>query len=379
MMATRNTNLESAAAIGEGPHSHRLNYKQWWLLSVVALCGLIFSFALFWTLRHEERQMAGVQFRLEAAKKVEAIKQSLANQLGVMNLFRAFYAGSLEVDRNEFNIFSDSVFEEHPEIQTLAWMPRIRSEERRSFEEAVKKSGFPQFQITQRSGGVLVPAGEHKEYFPILFIESRVEHQDILGFDLGSLPECHAAMDRAEGKRPPAISYANIPGFDSKSKCAIYMFDDAHNEPPAGDSAKSAFPTDGFILGVFQLPEVINIALELIPPTGVDIYLFDATDPKRVQSIFSCASRIRTTPLPKLESPPAESSAPIHYDVRITAADRTWLVYCLPTDVYFSGKSGWEAGGVVDGFADYRTYGGLFVVAYRADLAGGKTRYRAEQ
>jgi len=43
-----------------------------------------------------------------------------------------------------------------------------------------------------------------------------------------------------------------------------------------------------------------------------------------------------------LELPPAESSAPIHYDARITVADRTWLVYCLPADIYFAGKSGWE-------------------------------------
>ncbi|MGA2797363.1 MAG: hypothetical protein ABSE63_07295 [Thermoguttaceae bacterium] len=128
-MATRNTNLESAAAKGEGPHSHRPNYKQWWLLSVVAVGGLVFSVALFYTLWREEHQVAGVQFRLEAAKKVEAIKQALANQLGVMSLFRAFYAGSLEVDRNEFKIFSDSVFEEHPDINTLAWMPRVRPEE----------------------------------------------------------------------------------------------------------------------------------------------------------------------------------------------------------------------------------------------------------
>ena len=63
--------------------------------------------------------MAEVQFRLEAEKKVEAIKQALANQLSVMSLVKAFYAGSVEVDRNEFKIFSDSVFEETSRYQNI--------------------------------------------------------------------------------------------------------------------------------------------------------------------------------------------------------------------------------------------------------------------
>ncbi len=311
---------------------------------MVAVGGAVVSFVLFWTIWLQENRAAGDQFRLGAEKKVAAIKQTLANQLGVMGLFKAFYAGSLEVDRNEFKTYSDSVFGEHPEIKTLAWMPRVRWEERGAFEEAVKKNGFPQYRITERRGGSFVPAAERKEYFPILFIEHQAEYQDMLGFDLGSLPECLAAMDRAEGMQPPAITYVDIPGLKNESEFTIYMFDDAYNEtPPSIKGARLPRPADGFILGVFQMRDVVNSALELIQPTGVDIYIFDVTDPKNPQSIFAYPSQIRTTPLPVLKSPPPESSAPIRYEERITVADRTWLAYCLPTDVYFSGKSGWEA------------------------------------
>ncbi len=342
MMATRPINIESAADAGKGPNAHRLNYRQWWLLGAAAVCGLVFSLALFWTLWHEEHEAARVQFQLEAGKKIEAIKQALANQLGVMSLFKAFYAGSFEVDRNEFNIFSVSVFEEHPEIKTLAWMPRVRAEGRSAFEAAIKKSGYPQFHITELRGGSFVSAAERKEYFPISFIEPQDKCQDMLGFDLGSLPDCLSAMDRAEGMRPPAISYTDIPGLDGNAECMIYMFDDAHNEQhPAANSDKSPRLSDGFILGVFQLRDVINRTLKLIQPAGVDVYLFDVTDPKKTRPICPYPSPIRATPLPVLESPPPESFDPIHYVVRFTVADRTWLAYCRPTDVYFSGKSRW--------------------------------------
>ncbi|MGD0519456.1 MAG: PAS domain S-box protein, partial [Thermoguttaceae bacterium] len=343
MTATRTTNLESVAAKGEGSRFHRLNYKQWWLLGGVAVGGLVVSFVLFWTIRLQERQVAGVQFRLEAEKKVAAVKQALADQLGIMSLVKAFYAGSFDVDRNEFKIFSDSVFKEHSDIKTLAWMPRIRSEKRDAFEEAAKKAGLLQYQITERRGESFVPAAVRKQYFPILFIEPQAKHQDMLGFDFGSLPECLAAMDRAEAKPGPAITYVNISGLKSEPEFTICMFEDAHNE--SRSSAEVANPphlADGFILGVFHIRDVVNSALELIQPTGVDIYLFDVTVPQKTKYIFSYASRIRGTALPVLESPLPESSAPIRYEERIIVGDRTWLAYCLPTDVYFSGESRWE-------------------------------------
>jgi PAS domain S-box-containing protein len=343
MMATRNNNLESAAAKEDGPHSHRLNLKQWCLLSGVAAGGVIVSVVLFWIIWMQERQVAVVQFRLEAEIKVEAIKQALANQLGVMSLIKAFYAGSVEVDQNEFKTFSDSVFKEHPDIETIAWMPRVRSEERAAFEEAARKSGFPQFEITDRRGDRFVPAGQRQQYFPILYIQSQENPQAIQGFDLGSLPECLAAMERAEVDVGPAISYYNIPGLVKETVSTIYMFEDAHNEmPPSTSELNPPRPSDGFILGVFHMRNVINRALELIQPTGVDIYLFDVTDPNKARPIFSYPSRIRAHPLPDLALPPAESSAPIHYQARFAAADRTWLAYCLPADADFSGKPGWE-------------------------------------
>jgi PAS domain S-box-containing protein len=343
MMATRTTNPESVAANGAGPRSQRLNYKQWWLLSLVAVGGLASSFVLFWVLRHEERQMAGAQFRLGAEKKVVAIKQALASNLGIMSLFKAFYAGSMEVDRYEFKTFSDSIFEEHPDIRTLAWMPRVRREELGAFEEAAKQNGFPPYQITERRGDAFVPASSRKQYFPILFIEPQDKNQGMLGFDLGSIPECLAAMDLTEVKTGPAITYGNIPGLGNDSEFTVYMFDEAYNEtPPSKRSAGHRPSADGFIMGVFHMRDVVNSALELIQPAGADIYFFDVTVPGTMKPIFSYPSRIRSAALPLLEAPLPESSAPIRYEERITVGDRTWLAYCLPTDVYFSDKSRWE-------------------------------------
>jgi PAS domain S-box-containing protein len=350
VMATANAPPDSAASEASDPRLPRLSYKRWRLSGIAGLCGLLLSLALFWTLWHEEREAASLQFRLDAGKKVEAIKQAVANQLGVMSLFRAFYAGSVEVDRGEFNTFSASVFEDHPGIKTLAWMPRVRADQRSAFEAEVRKSGFPEFRITQLSGDNLVAAGERNEYYPILFIEPQGKNRDMMGFDIGSLPDCRAAMERAEGSRPPAISYSRIPGLDEGSHNTINMFDDARNEPSASAAdKKSAIPTDGFILGTFQLSDVIKSALRVLPPVGVDNDVFDVTDPNNPLPVISFPSRLRVTPLPALASPPPGLSDAFDCEIRLTVGDRTWLAYCRPTDVYFSGKQRWQPEAVLLG------------------------------
>jgi len=312
-------------------------------LGGVAVAGVVVSVALYWILWRQEYQVAVTQFHLEAEKKVEAIKQALANQLSVMSLVKAFYAGSVEVDRKEFRTFSDSVFEEHTDVKTLAWMPRVQSEERRAFEEAAEKQGFPQYQITERRSDRFVPAAEREQYFPILYIEPQEKHQSLPGFDLGSLPECLAAMNRAEADIGSAITYFKIPGLDNESDSTIYMFVDTHHVTPySPDGSNPSHATDGFVLGVFHVRDVVNSALELLQSIGVDIYLFDVTVPGKTKLVLAQPSVSRLTRLPVLEAPPSESTAPIHYAARIPVADRSWLAYCVPTDVYFSGKSRWE-------------------------------------
>ncbi len=74
----------------------------------------------------------------------------------------------------------------------------------------------------------------------------------------------------------------------------------------------------------------------------MDLYLYRRNRPGKTELILAHPSRIRRTPLPVLQSPPAgiirrrSTTRPTS-----KSADRTWLAYCVPTDVYFEGKSRW--------------------------------------
>ena len=342
-MANQMNNPETHFDNGNGLQNNRLKFKQMIFLGLVAVAGLIVSVMLFGVLWQQEKQMAEVQFQLFSEKKLEAVKQAISNQFSVMSLFKAFYNGSREVDRNEFKTFTDSILKEHPEIKTLAWMPRIPADQRLAFEETAKQTVHARYGIVEFNGKDLVPAADRNEYFPVQYIEPIGNHSKILGFDLGSLPEFQTAMSRATSSNSSAVSYCNIPGCDSESGCTIHMIEEAQNEPPSSeDDSNPPESASGFVLGIFSLDHVVKKALELLPPAGVDVYIFDVTDGEKTRLLISWPSQLRMSKLPVLELPPPENPSLIQYRSRINVADhQTWLFYCTPSDIYFNGKTTW--------------------------------------
>lgn len=314
--------------------------------------------------------MAETQFKHDAEKKVEAIKQTIANQLSVIGLLKSFYAGSLDVQQAEFKTFSASILEDHPDIKLLAWIPRVRAEERGVHEADGKEMGFPQYQIREYGQGGFVSAARREQYFPLLFIEPREKYQELLGFDVGSLPGHLAAMRSAETVPGPAIAYANLPMLNKGLASVIYIYEAAQTEPTTSKSGPEPAGYSGFILGVYEVQAIIGKALELLHSTGVDIYLFDISDPQKPLSIIAFPSRIRVTPLHALDVPPGETLSTIYYRESIAVADRTWLAYCVPTDIYFQGKTRW--GPLAAMFAGMLITG--LIVAYLFLLTGALSR-----
>jgi PAS domain S-box-containing protein len=346
MMAIDSANLESHFAAEKEKTFPRFNFRQRLLLCGVALAGLAVSLLLYWRLTVHEYQMADAHFRLLAEKKAEAIMHAFTDHLNIMGLVKTFYAGSLEVDREEFKIFVDAVFKEYPDIKLFAWIPEVSAQQRLAHEQSIRKTGFPEYQITQRRVDEFIAAGRREQYFPILFIEPQDKEKDAIGFDLGSIPECRVAMKQAQADQCPTITYTKISGIslDGDSFPVMYIFEEAHTEAiRATNNINGGNISRGFILGAFDLQGIVIQAIkamELLQPAGVDSYLFDVTDRKKPMPILSSPSRIRVSPLPFLQAPP-ESSAAIEYRAEFPMADRTWLVYCRPTDVYFRYQPRW--------------------------------------
>ena len=161
------------------------------------------SLLLSWWLSLREERLAEVQFKLDAGKRIEALQRSVAERLGTVSTLAAFYAGSQLVERGEFRTFTAPLLKRRPAIEALAWVPRIPAARQQTHEEAVRKEGFAKYAMSQRDQqGRLVPAGKHREFYPLLFVEPYREISSSMGFDLGSNAACRGDSE-GDGHRPP--------------------------------------------------------------------------------------------------------------------------------------------------------------------------------
>src|SRR5260370_20343867 len=107
----------------------------------------------------------------------------------VLCAIAALYHTRGEVSREEFGRFVASALARQPELQALAWDPRVPGAERGAWEQRAHAEGFPGFHFTEeQNGSALIPAATREEYFPVFYLETLQKNAAAFGFDVGSEP-----------------------------------------------------------------------------------------------------------------------------------------------------------------------------------------------
>ena len=81
-----------------------------------------------------------------------------------------FESANEEITRSEFETFSGRLFEQHPGIRRIAWLPRINRKERPEYEASAISDGVSGYQIKSLVGdGGIAAAPQSDEYYPVFF------------------------------------------------------------------------------------------------------------------------------------------------------------------------------------------------------------------
>jgi PAS domain S-box-containing protein len=328
----------------------------------VALSGIALSLVLSWLLRDREQELAQAQFKIDAGERIEALQRIVVARLATVSTTAAFFRGSDVTDRKAFATFVKQILERQPSIQMLAWTPHVPAARRRTHEQAVRDEGFPKYAISQRDERQQVaPAGERDDYYPLLLVEPARDNQALLGYDLGSDAAFLAAFHEAVVGRPTVVHCASRKGKEADHDL-LYVIEPARYESVSRGARPADQPeTDGFVLGVFRIGTLVERALDLFTPIGIDVYITSPAEKGQSAPVYTRLSPFHGA----LAGPAAEN---IDLSRAIDVADMTWTVKCVPTPFYL---------------AKYRTWGpacvllvGLFVTGLLVGylrLLGGRT------
>jgi signal transduction histidine kinase len=313
------------------------------LLLVFSSGTILCAFAFIGARRMEEKSIRA-EFILGSENRVSALKREIDTNLAALAALRAFAEVFPQQTRNDFEHFAARTVAVYPGIRALEWSPRVPDSERKAFEEQMRRDGEIRPEITE--GNPLktpVRAGKRSEYYPVKYIyPPNSSTQNAHGFDLGKGVTLAAAMKRArETGQPSAAERTRImertadgygipvllPVFRPRSKIAA-------NEDPE---------LAGYVMGIFQVSDILERALRYVDARDINIDMFDATARPGRRSLFFYQSRLAHSAQSPLSEAESESPKSLYYSSPLEVAGRHWRIVCTPTQEYLDAATSWKA------------------------------------
>ena len=114
---------------------------QYAIAVVVLLAGTVLSVTVFGMLRARESRHIRRDLERTVQDRISALKRTLAFDVLEMKALGGFYAGSENVSRSEFKVFTAPLLENRSSIRAMQWVPRVRGADRSEFEKAAVREG----------------------------------------------------------------------------------------------------------------------------------------------------------------------------------------------------------------------------------------------
>lgn len=342
--------MGASAKIGGCEAGYR-GLRQYFPLGLVAWLGIGLSVLAFTVVDELKNAHLRADFVRDANDEIIALRQGIASYLEVLHSIRSHFAASSNVERRDFHTFVEQALKRHPGIQALEWIPRVPASQRAAYEQAARKDGYPDFQITEREAqGHMVPAASRDEYFPVYYVEPFEGNEIAFGFDLTSNPSRLETLNGARDSGQAVASGRTTLVQESGDQFGFLVFLPIYrNGVPHETVAQRRENLTGFALAVFRTGDMVESILQtLTAPAGFDIYLYDTTAGPDERFLYYHPSRLREEPSRPLTE--EEIGAGLHWATTFEVAGRRWRVLVEPLSRYVDAqRQRWQAWGMLVG------------------------------
>jgi serine phosphatase RsbU (regulator of sigma subunit)/integral membrane sensor domain MASE1 len=330
---------------------HRITRHMRFLVFLPVSFAMVLTILAFVNIRSSRNS----QIQAEFTRKTQVMAASLANTIesyfDVLYTIKSLFDSSEKVERHEFQVFVQRLFDRHSGIQALEWVPRVTQSQRSFYEAAVRHEGFLKFQITERQGqGQMVPAAQRGEYFPVNYVEPYTGNELALGFDLASNSERLIAINRSRDTgRPTATARLTLVQEHEKQYGVIVFLPvfDFKGEPDTVETRRDALR--GFVLGVFRIGEMVASALKAFDPATVMYALFDRTPPQDKQLLWAHHPKLQSNADELLNRSWETKSTYLQFRSNFNMGGRNWTMVFTPTADYLAPYQSWDLWAVLAG------------------------------
>jgi diguanylate cyclase (GGDEF)-like protein len=303
-----------------------------WPIVAAGCLGLAIALSAWLAVSVWEERLARAKFTAVASDYRSALQNGLDDLLGKITALRAFYDASVEVDSDEFALFTSEINRDHGDLMRLIWCPRVRRDQRAAFELEQRQRGLTDFTIRDWALTDPMPVSpERAEYFPVLYSSYASRNAATLGMDLNSEPIRSAAIARARNGNimstaQDVLLRNPISGQRTGFMAVLPVY---RKGLPIDTLVERRANTLGIIVGAFQTAAVFDAILaKATLPETVDLYLYQAGAGDDALPIYMHGSAGRDHPI---GAKPKKALAGLPYlSTPITAGDASWDLVVVP-------------------------------------------------
>lgn len=173
---------------------------------MTAAVMLMLTLASAWFAHDAEYKTRHATFTTLARAQASGIREELTDLRSWIKSMKLFFESSVYIDRSEFGNYAKG-FPDKGFAESWRWIPAVPPPDKALFEVAARREGLADFSIWQQNGkGEREPAAGRKVFYPVLYIEPLAGRENLLGYDLGSVPFQCAAIEETLRTGLPVIS-----------------------------------------------------------------------------------------------------------------------------------------------------------------------------
>jgi len=312
-----------------------------------ALVVLSFVYTSAW-----EQTRIAAEFERRTDKVFQELEDNFDNYIDALHSIESFFGSSVTVGRQEFKSFVSRWFLRHRGIQALSWNPRVLDSERTAYEQAARRNGFTNFQITEQNGqGELARAAPRAEYVPVYYLEPYVGNESALGFDVASDPVRREALNQARDTGKPRATDPTTLVQDAELKPGFLVFLPIYrNGLPQRTPEERRRNLQGYATGAFRVSDLIKTSLKGgEEPKDVEIRLYDDTGGGKRRLLYDHRSQALGSKDPPVEADTVMKPAVLQRVIPFEMAGRRWIIQFAPTKEYLAAQRSWQVWSVLAG------------------------------
>ena len=304
-------------------------------LVIILVIGLAASLGAYNITKDLDQQSRKENFDRLAQEEIQEIQASVMSTAATLRSIRGLFNASGTVERDAFHAFVESL-EVTDMVQALEWIPRVPHAVRPDYELTARRSGFADFEFTERaSGGAMVRAGDREEYFPVYYVEPLAGNERVLGFDLGSNATRLAALDQARSSGR-AVTTARITLVqETGEQYGFLIFIPVYRDGATPDTAEAREANlVGFGLGEFRMGDLVSSALSegQRATKSIDFHIFDQSAAPGSRLLY---------PKSSLAQESGDVQAPLRRETMLRFATRDWLIVATPAEGSLFTEQSW--------------------------------------